>query len=215
MSEDDLHLLTVAYSFAAKKHSTQRRKNADQSPYINHPIRVACRVSWWFPMEKMQQIFGVHMAQGIKQDAIIAAVLHDTLEDTDTAQDEIMERFGPNVLRYVLEVSDDKSLPKADRKRLQVKHAKHSSDVAKVIKMADAYDNMLGLVGDEKPESWSEERIQGYLVWKWTVLSGCRGVSSAADRILDEFFDKHLTIPEEDRAEALEAYYQEMEKVND
>jgi len=188
-----------ATAFAAEKHSSQRRKNKTQNPYIEHPIRVANLVA-------------------IETDNVIAlsaALLHDTIEDTDTTAEEIYENFGGDVMNLVLAVSDDKRLPKAERKRLQVEHAKTAPTLAKLIKMADALDNMRGLVGKEKPEGWSEKRIQGYLVWKQEVWKNCHVPKSGLYVLLGAFFDKHITVPKEEQAEFLEEYYAEMEKVDD
>lgn len=113
------NLLKVIH-FSAFKHRDQRRRDQARSPYINHPIEVA-RLLW--------------EVGGIRDEATLAAaILHDTLEDTDTTPDEIRERFGEEVLGLVLEVTDDKSLPKMRRKRLQIEHAPHISFKAKLIR---------------------------------------------------------------------------------
>lgn len=125
--------------FAAKKHTNQRRKNAGNTPYINHPLEVA---------HLLATVGGV-----TDEDILSAALLHDTIEDTETLPGEISARFGDVVLSYVLEVSDDKMLPKAERKRFQVEHAPFLSNGAKLIKLGDRIANMRSIV-HEPPAGW-------------------------------------------------------------
>src|SRR6266568_91129 len=126
--EDDISAILKALSFSAKKHRNQRRKGAEGSPYINHPIDVA---------ETLWKVGGVRDIS-----VIVAAILHDTVEDTETTLAEIEEHFGPVVCSLVQEVTDDKSLPKPERKRLQIEHAPHLSTGAKQIKLADKISNI-------------------------------------------------------------------------
>jgi guanosine-3',5'-bis(diphosphate) 3'-pyrophosphohydrolase len=116
-NEEDVSLLLKAVKFSAEKHKTQRRKGAEGSPYVNHPIGVA---------ETLWRVGGVRDIS-----VIIAAILHDTVEDTETTLAEIEEHFGPVVWSLVQEVTDDKSLPKPERKRLQIEHAPHLSIAVK------------------------------------------------------------------------------------
>ncbi len=88
-----------------------KTKGADGEPYINHPLEVANLLA--------------NVGKIEDYDVLIAAVLHDTIEDTDTTEEEIAEMFGETVCGYVAEVTDDKSLPKARRKELQIEHAPH------------------------------------------------------------------------------------------
>ena len=120
--------LITALAFAADKHKNQRRKDADASPYINHPIALA---------NLLLNEAGVE-----DQRVLIAAVLHDTIEDTDTTEQELVRYFGKDVADIVLEVTDDKALPKAERKRLQIEHAAHISRRAKLVKLADKICNL-------------------------------------------------------------------------
>ncbi|XP_021564337.1 guanosine-3',5'-bis(diphosphate) 3'-pyrophosphohydrolase MESH1 isoform X3 [Carlito syrichta] len=127
MNSEVAQLLEAA-DFAARKHSQQRRKDPEETPYINHPIGVARILT--------------HEA-GITDIVVLqAALLHDTVEDTDTTLDEVELHFGAPVRRLVEEVTDDKSLPKLERKRLQVVHAPHSSPGAKLVKLADKLYNL-------------------------------------------------------------------------
>jgi (p)ppGpp synthase/HD superfamily hydrolase len=149
-----------AASFAAMKHKEQRRKNASADPYINHPLAVAnvlveCGILYTY------------------EEVLIGAVLHDTVEDTNTTLDELEKLFGPYIAHLVAEVTDDKSLSKTERKRLQITHAKHASVSAKLIKLADKYDNLRGLLADA-PKGWAPSRIQGYFLWAREVVNNCR-----------------------------------------
>ena len=165
--------LLKAIRFAAEKHRNQRRKDNDHSPYINHPIQVA---------ETLWEVGGVR-----DPSTLVAAVLHDTLEDTDTSPDELRQRFGQEVLDLVLEVSDDKRLPKAERKRLQIVHAPHISPRAKNIKLADKICNIRDLI-DTPPADWPVRRQREYLRWAGKVVAGLRGANPA----LEERFDEEL-----------------------
>ena len=165
--------LLEAIRFSAEKHRNQRRKDSEQSPYINHPIEVT-QLLW--------EVGGVRDI-----DVLLAAVLHDTVEDTDTRPEEIRERFGVQVLSFVMEVTDDKSLPKAKRKRLQIENAAHKSYGAKLIKLADKSCNVRNLV-TMPPKDWSLERRQEYLLWTEKVVAGLRGTNAA----LEGYYDHEL-----------------------
>lgn len=167
-------LLLRAIRFSADKHRNQRRKDNAQSPYINHPIDVA-QLLW--------EVGGVRDAN-----VLLAAVLHDTIEDTRTFPEEIRAQFGQDVLSLVLEVTDDKSLPKQERKRLQIETAPFKSLGAKLIKLADKACNVRDLV-TTPPEDWSLERCREYLLWSEQVVAGLRGTNAT----LEAYYDKELT----------------------
>ncbi len=135
----DARSLLVALEFAAHKHRNQRRKDADASPYINHPIALA---------RLLAEEGGVTDVA-----TLIVAVLHDTVEDTDTGHDELRVRFGKTVADAVAEVTDDTSLPKARRKALQIEHAPHMSKRAALVKLADKTCNLRN-VADHPPATW-------------------------------------------------------------
>merc|ERR1712217_745643 len=139
-----------AADFAAKKHRDQRRKDPQQTPYINHPIGVA----------------NILANEGGIDDPLVlqAALLHDTVEDTDTTLDEVEEHFGKTVRDIVDEVSDQKELPSKERKRLQVVHAPKKSHRAKLVKLGDKLYNLRDIV-ELPPENWTEKRIHMYFVW--------------------------------------------------
>jgi len=159
-------LLRAAF-FAAQKHSAQRRKNAAATPYINHPLEVAH-----------------HLAEVGKvndEDILVAALLHDTIEDTETTEQELRELFGEAVARLVLECTDDKRLPKAERKRLQILNAPHKSPGAKQIKIADKTCNLRSILQDP-PADWPLQRQRDYFLWAEQVLAGLLGVNPLLDK---------------------------------
>jgi guanosine-3',5'-bis(diphosphate) 3'-pyrophosphohydrolase len=163
--------LLHALSFAADKHRNQRRKDVEASPYINHPIAVAT----------------VLAVDGGVTDRLLllAAILHDTVEDTRTTFEELEAQFGPEVRALVAEVTDDKRLPSPERKRLQVERAPRASLAAKQLKLADKICNVRD-VTSAPPARWSRERRQEYLEWTAQVVAGCRGANPALERLYDE-----------------------------
>ncbi|XP_069668832.1 guanosine-3',5'-bis(diphosphate) 3'-pyrophosphohydrolase MESH1 [Periplaneta americana] len=184
MSDDALNVsidevvvqLIKCIDFAAVKHQKQRRKDPEKTPYINHPIGVAKILT---------------EEANIRDLAIIqAALLHDTVEDTDTNFEEIEAEFGSAVCQLVKEVTDDKSLPKAERKRLQIEHASGSSPGAKLIKLADKLYNLRDLER-ASPEGWSPERVQEYFGWAQKVVNGLKGSNKNMEASLDKIFKKH------------------------
>jgi len=166
----DAKLLLQAIELSAIKHRDQRRKDQEKSPYINHPIAVASLLA----------------QHGVTDDtALLAAILHDTIEDTKTTREELVAAFGEAVAACVMEVTDDKSLPKDRRKELQVEHAAHMSRSAKLVKLADKICNLRDIV-DSPPADWPEKRRQEYVVWCKRVVDELRGVSPALERTFDE-----------------------------
>ncbi len=162
--------LLNAAAFAAEKHRHQRRKDADRSPYINHPLAVAACLA---------------VEGGVTDETIlVAALLHDTIEDTATTPDELREAFGADVCRLVEEVSDDKTLAKAVRKQLQIEHAPQLSPEAKQLKIADKICNIRDLA-QNPPADWEPGRITEYLDWAQRVVNGCRGANAELDRLFD------------------------------
>jgi guanosine-3',5'-bis(diphosphate) 3'-pyrophosphohydrolase len=166
-------LLVKALHFSAGKHRHQRRKDQAQSPYINHPIEV---------MQLLWEVGGVR-----EINVLLAALLHDTIEDTETSPDEIRQAFGEEVLALVLEVTDDKSLDKADRKRLQIEEAPNISAGAKLIKLADKSCNLGDLISSP-PKYWSLSRRREYLLWTEQVVAGLKG----ANPVLEAYYEKEL-----------------------
>ncbi|XP_059680093.1 guanosine-3',5'-bis(diphosphate) 3'-pyrophosphohydrolase MESH1 [Gavia stellata] len=168
-------LLLEAADFAARKHKEQRRKDPERTPFINHPIGVARILA--------------HEA-GVTDIVVLqAALLHDTVEDTDTTFSEIEERFGEEVRRVVEEVTDDKTLPKMERKLLQIEHAPGSSPRAKLVKLADKLYNLRDL-NRCTPEGWSSQRVQEYFLWAARVVAGLRGTSPPLEAALQRLFEE-------------------------
>jgi guanosine-3',5'-bis(diphosphate) 3'-pyrophosphohydrolase len=169
-SAETLARLLAAAHFAAEKHRTQRRKDGDESPYINHPIEVA---------ELLARVGGVRDVE-----VLAAAVLHDTVEDTETSPAELEAAFGARVRALVAEVTDDKKLDKQARKQLQIEHAPHLSRDAQQIKLADKTSNVRE-IAESPPAGWSLERRLEYLDWADAVVDGCRGANPALERHFD------------------------------
>ena len=172
MNEDVL-ALTRALIFAARKHSDQRRKGAAAEPYVNHLAEVALLVA--------------EATEGRDVEAVVAALLHDTLEDTRTTREELEREFGPEVAAVVAEVTDDKGLPKAERKRLQVEHAARKSDRAKLVKIADKTSNLRSIL-ESPPLGWDRARRREYFEWSRRVVAGCRGVSPRLEGWFDSAY---------------------------
>jgi len=171
--DDRLGGILDALQFAAHKHRDQRRKDLESSPYINHPIALA-NVLW--------REGGVQQAE-----VISAALLHDTIEDTDTTEAELRQRFGKKVAGIVAEVTDDKSLDKAVRKRLQVEHAPHLSREAKLVKLADKISNLRDMAASP-PKTWPKSRVREYFDWAKHVVDGLRGVHPQLEKIFDDAY---------------------------
>lgn len=169
----DEPVLRRAAGFAAWKHKGQMRKGEGGIPYIHHPIEVTAILA---------EVGGV-----TDVDVLQAALLHDTIEDTDANRDELETHFGSRVCAIVLEVSDDKSLDKADRKARQVEHAPHLSSDAQSLKLADKTSNVYD-VAFSKPVDWPPQRQLEYFDWAFRVVAGLRGCNSA----LEAEFDRQL-----------------------
>ena len=162
--------LMEATMFAADKHRGQKRKDAQKTPYINHPIYV---------VNLMAGVGGITDIEALQ-----AGMLHDTVEDTDTSPEEIETRFGYAVRSLVMEVTDDKKLEKQERKRIQIERAPRLSARAKVIKLADKIANLTDILVSP-PAHWSPERRQQYVDWSNKVIAGCRGHNKRLEEIYD------------------------------
>ena len=164
-----------AAAFAAHKHRDQRRKDPAASPYINHPIALA----------------NILANEGGILDAtvIVAALLHDTIEDTETTAAELRQLFGAEVADVVMEVTDDKSLPKAERKRLQIEHARHISERAKLVKMADKIANLRDIAASP-PKDWTLDRRRAYFDWAKRVVDGLGDVAPTLRLAFDAAYQR-------------------------
>jgi guanosine-3',5'-bis(diphosphate) 3'-pyrophosphohydrolase len=180
------NVIVKAADFAAGKHRVQRRSDTSLTPYINHPLGVA---------QLLSSVAGVETT-----DVLVAAILHDTVEDTDCTLDEIEREFGLVVRNIVAEVTDNKTLTKVERKRQQIKHAPHMSHEAKLVKLADKLHNLRAQT-TSPPADWNLARRQGYFHWSAAVVQGLRGTNAALEAELDKLFtsgtivvDGHLAI---------------------
>ena len=170
----DKRVIEAAY-IAAVKHKTQRRKDIEETPYINHPLSLANVLTVECGIDDVEVICG--------------ALLHDTIEDTETEPAELIAAFGENITRIVLEVTDDKELLKIERKEAQVAHAPHISDQAKLVKLADKISNLRD-ISASPPSGWSVERKQEYFDWAARVIDGLRGVHPGLEALFDQIYSK-------------------------
>ena len=169
-ARDRMEQFLEVLAFSAYKHRAQRRKDRHASAYINHPIELA-RV--------------LHNEGGISDSATLsAAILHYTVEDTQTTQAELARKFGAGIADVVMEVTDNKRLHRHTRKRLQIEHAPHLSRRAKLVKLADKICNLRDL-RDHPPVGWSRTRKREYFDWAKRVVDGLRGVHPSLERAFD------------------------------
>ncbi|MBI2373766.1 MAG: bifunctional (p)ppGpp synthetase/guanosine-3',5'-bis(diphosphate) 3'-pyrophosphohydrolase [Deltaproteobacteria bacterium] len=170
-----LGFVLKAAAFASERHRAQRRKDQAASPYINHPLALAALLA----------------NEGRVSDEITlaAALLHDTLEDTQTSFTELVAEFGEPVAKVVEEVTDDKTLPKALRKKLQIEHASRISDRAKLVKLADKICNLRD-VHSSPPVDWPVERRREYFDWAKAVVDNLRGAHAGLELLFDDVFQR-------------------------
>lgn len=172
----DLQSLLKAIVFAAEKHEGQYRDGPARVPYIIHPIGVA------------HSLFVEGQVRSVN--VLIAALLHDTLEDTETTVEEIEALFGPRVRYTVEELTDDPLLSSQERKQKQVEHAPYMSLNAQLVKLADRLYN----IRDMKDVDWPKSNKLRYLAWGEKLLSALRGTNEALELALEEeIFDQLLT----------------------
>ena len=166
-------LILKAASFAAEKHKQQWRKDLDGSPYINHPLAVAAFLT---------EVGGVSDAH-----VICAALLHDTIEDTQTTVDELISQFGDAIARMVLEVSDDPAWPKAERKALQLAKTRTLSHEAHLIKLADKWCNVRDIM-HTAPVCWNDAQQAEYVHWAAQVVDVARPANAAMALAFDALY---------------------------
>jgi (p)ppGpp synthase/HD superfamily hydrolase len=166
----DYVLLSQATDFAARRHIAQRRKGESAEPYINHLTEVAAMLA--------------EATGGDDPVLVMGGLLHDTLEDTETTYEELSEGFGADVAALVAEVTDDKSLRKEERKRLQIEKTPGKSRRAKLLKLADKTSNLRSLMSSP-PRGWTDERLREYVVWAEAVARSCRGLNQELEAGFD------------------------------
>ncbi len=169
----DVVQIARALDYAAKKHVSQRRKGEAKEPYVNHLAEVAYLLA--------------EATGGDDTNLVIAGLLHDCIEDQGVNYEELVELFGADVADLVRDVTDDKTLLKAERKRLQVEHAPHKSDRARMLKIADKTSNLRAIVVSP-PAGWDEQRKRDYFAWAQAVVAGCRGVNAFLEAKFDEAY---------------------------
>ena len=170
------HMETVlrAAAFAAEKHRNQRRKDQEASPYINHPIQLAHILV----QERIDD-----------PEVLAAALLHDTIEDTNTSLEELQIVFGYEIAGIVGECTDDKQLSKLERKQAQIDHAAHISHKARLVKIADKIANVND-IDDAPPAGWSLERKREYFDWAKQVVDQMRGTHAGLEARFDAEYAK-------------------------
>lgn len=169
MSPDLVHVMRAA-DYAARQHMAQRRKGERAEPYINHLTEVAALLA--------------EATEGSDPLLVIGGLLHDTLEDTDATYEDLAQQFGGELAALVAEVTDDKSLPKEERKRLQIEKTAGKSRRAKLLKIADKTSNLRSLV-QSPPRGWTDERLRDYVVWAEAVVRSCRGLNHKLEASFD------------------------------
>ena len=167
----DILLIARALDFAARKHVNQRRKGLAEEPYFNHLAEVARLLA--------------ETTDGEDTNLIVAGLLHDSIEDQGVLHEDLVAAFNQDIADLAREGTDDKSLEKAERKRLQVEHAPHKSDRAKMLKIADKTTNLRALTQSPPPD-WEPERRRAYFTWARDVVAGCRGVNARLEAAFDE-----------------------------
>lgn len=170
---NDIVRIARAVDFAARQHVGQRRKGEAAEPYFNHLSEVARLLA--------------EATDGKDPDLVIAGLLHDTIEDQGVTPEEIAAEFGEQVASIVTEVTDDKGLDKAERKRLQVVKAPDKSPQAKALKIADKTANLRAIL-ESPPAHWDIERKRTYFDWAKAVVDGCRGVNLKLEQAFDEAY---------------------------
>lgn len=190
----DIIKLSNTITYAADKHKNQHRKNSNAEPYINHPIGL------------MDILVNVGKVTSVP--VLQAALLHDVVEDTDGTNADISSMFGEFIASIVAEVTDDKSLPKETRKKLQVINAPHKSHEAKLVKLADKLHNLQDLQKCP-PKNWNQIQITGYFVWAFEVITGLRGSNEFIEAALDNVFTSVgvLQMSDVERSKILAEYY--------
>ena len=168
-------LILKAADFAAYKHRNQRRKDEEKTPYINHPIAVAKIISEIGNIEDPE--------------ILAAALLHDTIEDTKTTPEELIENFGERVCHLVQEVTDDKTLPKLERKQRQIDHAKEISGDAALIKLGDKISNVTDIT-NTPPTDWDSNRRLEYFEWAEKVINNCPKVNEKLENYFKDSIQK-------------------------
>jgi guanosine-3',5'-bis(diphosphate) 3'-pyrophosphohydrolase len=170
-----LRLVSEAAELAARRHNGMARKGRGSEPYINHLAEVANLLST--------------ATDGADAELVAAGWLHDTIEDTETTREELAQKFSERVASLVVECTDDMSLPKSERRRLQVIDARRKSPGTKLIKIADKISNIGARIHPD-PSADERDDLADYTRWAEQVVAGCRG----GNAFLDQTFDKTVKL---------------------
>ena len=167
MSED-LTLVLKAAFFSGEKHKKQRRRDADETPYINHPLEVAY----------------ILLEEGGITDAptLAAALLHDTLEDTDTTREELAMIFGHEISNLVVELTDLDSVLPDQKKQRELERAYNLSDKAKRVKIADKTANIRDLA-TMPPKNWDIKRQIEYFNFAKKIAEATASASPELEKV--------------------------------
>ena len=164
-------MVSEAAELAARRHNGMARKGRGNEPYINHLAEVANLLA--------------RVTDGADAELVAAGWLHDTIEDTETTREELAEKFSERVASLVVEVTDDMTLPKPERRQRQIADAPHKSPDAKLIKIADKVSNIGARIVPDPSEDERADLID-YTAWAEKVVAGCRGGNALLDRTFDE-----------------------------
>jgi guanosine-3',5'-bis(diphosphate) 3'-pyrophosphohydrolase len=176
LKAEEIDAIFNAIDFAAEKHRLQLRQNKEKTPYISHPLGVTYNL--------------MHYGEVSDAAVIIGALLHDTVEDTQTTFEEIEKLFGKDAVSYVREMTDDKKLAKMERKRLQVIKASKQSKGAAQINLADKLFNVVDLFHNP-PEEWSRTRIDRYYQWVQAVIDRLPAASDPIKKEIQAVIDTY------------------------
>lgn len=176
---NDIVRISMALDFAARKHIHQRRKGEMAEPYVNHVTEVSRMLA--------------EATDGRDVTLIVAGLLHDTIEDQGVSHAELAELFGQEVADLVREVTDDMTLEKPLRKRIQEEQAPYKSDRAKMLRIADKTSNLYSIL-NSPPKHWSYERRREYFEWAKRVVGGCRGVNARLEAMFDSAYRRHAEV---------------------
>ena len=161
-----VRLVSEAAELAARRHTGMARKGRGNEPYVNHLAEVANLLAF--------------ATEGADAELVAAGWLHDTIEDTGITRGELAEKFGERVAAVVVEVTDDMSLPKEQRRQKQIEDAPHKSPGAKLVKIADKISNIRARIVRE-PSKGQREDLADYVAWAEKVVARCQGINAALD----------------------------------
>jgi (p)ppGpp synthase/HD superfamily hydrolase len=167
----ELRLVSEAADLAARRHNGMARKGRGNEPYINHLAEVANLLAL--------------VTDGGDAELVAAGWLHDAVEDTETTREELAQKFSERVADLVVEVTDDMSLAKPQRRQKQIEDAPHKSPGAKLIKIADKISNIRARIAPN-PDQAQRSDLAAYVIWAEKVVAGCRGVNPRLDAEFDE-----------------------------